>query len=173
MARLLRVGEAYVAENAVVTGDVTLGAGASVWFFSVLRGDDAPIRIGARTNVQDHVIVHADPGVELVVGEEVTIGHRVTLHCAEVGPRCLIGMGAVLLRGARIGEGSIVAAGALVTEGMVVPPRSLVRGLPARVAGEVGEDGVRAALHGVANYQKKIEAYLRGAFDWPARRPSP
>ncbi|MCU0724447.1 MAG: gamma carbonic anhydrase family protein [Planctomycetes bacterium] len=167
MARLVRVGGAYVAENAVITGDVTLGAGASVWFFSVLRGDDAPIRIGARTNVQDHAILHADPGLALVVGEEVTIGHRVTIHCAEVGPRCLLGMGAVLLRGARIGEGSIIAAGALVTEGMVVPPRSLVRGLPGRVVADVGEEGARAALHGVGNYLKKIEAYSRGDFDWP------
>ena len=167
MVVLRNVGGAYVAENAVIAGDVTLGAGASVWFFSVLRGDDAPIRVGARTNVQDHAVVHADPGVELTIGEEVTIGPRVTIHCAEVGPRCLIGMGAVLLRGARIGEGAIVAAGAVVTEGMVVPARSLVAGVPGRVVREVGDAGIRAALEGVENYRRKIEAYARGAYDWP------
>jgi carbonic anhydrase/acetyltransferase-like protein (isoleucine patch superfamily) len=170
MRRLLKIGNAWVAENAVVTGDVTLSEDASVWFFSAIRGDDAPIRIGARTNVQDHCVVHADPGVPLTIGEEVTIGHRATVHCASVGPRCLIGIGAILLKGAVIGEGSIVAAGAVVTEGMVVPPRSMVRGVPAKVAGSVGEEGVRAALHGVSNYLKKLEAYAGGGYAWPPAR---
>ena len=156
-------GGAHVAQGAVVTGDVTFGAEANVWFGCVLRGDDAPLVIGARTNVQDLTMIHADPGVPNRIGEEVTIGHRCVLHGAEVGDRCLIGMGAVLLGGSRIGAESIVAAGAVVKEGMVVPPRSLVVGVPARIVREIGDEQVEDLRRSAQGYVDKVRLYLTEA----------
>src|SRR5882672_3793586 len=126
-------GGAFVASNAVITGDVTLGEDVGVWFGCVVRGDDAPLSIGRRTNVQDLTMVHADTGVPNVIGEEVTIGHRCVLHGARIEDRCLIGMGAVLLGGSVIGKESLIAAGAVVKEGFLVPRRSLVGGVPGKV----------------------------------------
>jgi len=163
--RVERVGEAFVAENAAVTGDVTLGAGASVWFGCVLRGDDAPIRVGARTNIQDLTMVHADPGVPNEIGEECTVGHSAVLHGARVEPRCLIGMGAILLSGSVIGEGSVVAAGCVVTEGTSLPPRSLVRGVPGKVVREVTDDEYRVwILEAAEEYVKKAVMHAEGKF---------
>ena len=156
-------GGAAAATNATLTGSVTLGEDASVWFGCVLRGDDAPIRIGARTNVQDLTMIHADPGVPNRIGEEVTIGHRCVLHGAEVGDRCLIGMGAVLLGGSRIGAESIVAAGAVEKEGMVVPPRSLVVGVPARIVREIGDEQVEDLRRSAQGYVDKVRLYLAEA----------
>lgn len=153
-------GGAFVASNAIVTGDVTLGADAGVWFGCVLRGDDAPLSIGARTNVQDLTMIHADTGVPNLIGEEVTIGHRVVLHGASVGDRALIGMGAVLLGGSVIGAESLVAAGAVVKERFVVPPRSLVAGVPAKIVRELREDEVRLLRESAAGYVAKIRLYL-------------
>lgn len=153
-------GGAYRANNAVLTGDVTLGEDASVWFGCVLRGDDAPLLIGRRTNIQDLTMVHADPGVPNTIGENVTVGHRVVLHGATVGDRCLIGMGAVLLGGSQIGEESIVAAGAVVKEGYVVPPRSLVAGVPARIVRPIRDDEVIQILKSAEGYVQKLRQYL-------------
>ena len=153
-------GGAFVAANAVVTGEVSFGADAGVWFGCVLRGDDAPLAIGARTNVQDLTMVHADTGVPKTIGSDVTVGHRVVLHGAEVGDRCLIGMGAVLLGGSRIGAESLVAAGAVVKEGFVVPPRSLVAGVPARIVRELSDAEVARILESAQGYVRKIRLYL-------------
>jgi carbonic anhydrase/acetyltransferase-like protein (isoleucine patch superfamily) len=131
-----------------------------IWFGCVLRGDDAPLIVGRRTNVQDLTMVHADPGVPNVLGEEVTVGHRCVLHGAQIGDRCLIGMGAILLGGSRIGAESIIGAGALVKEGMIVPPRSLVVGLPARIVREVTEEEVQRIRQSAEGYVKKIHLYL-------------
>ncbi|HYJ33983.1 MAG TPA: gamma carbonic anhydrase family protein [Candidatus Binatia bacterium] len=129
---------AFVAANAVVLGDVLLGEESSVWYGTVVRGDAGPIRVGARTNIQDLCMLHATTGRSgLTIGDEVTVGHRVILHGAVVRDRCLIGMGSVLLDDCEIGEESLVAAGAVVLEGMRVPPRSFVAGMPARVRGAI------------------------------------
>ncbi len=153
-------GGAWIAQGAVVTGDVTLGEDANVWFGCVLRGDDAPLLIGPRSNVQDGTIVHADPGVPNRIGADVTIGHRCVLHGAEVEDRCLIGMGAILLGGSRIGAGSIVGAGALVKENAVIPPRSLVVGVPARVVREVTQEEYDHLLEHAAGYVEAVRRYL-------------
>jgi len=158
-------GGAFVASGAVVTGDVTLGEDVGVWFGCVVRGDDAPLTVGARTNVQDLTMIHADTGVPNVIGEEVTIGHRCVLHGAEVEDLCLIGMGAILLGGSRIGAGSIVGAGALVKENMVVPPRSLVVGLPGRVVREVTDEELEMIRRSAEGYVRKIRLYLDGGAD--------
>jgi gamma-carbonic anhydrase len=136
--------DVFVADTASVIGDVHLGDEASVWFGAVLRGDYYPIRIGARTNVQDNCVVHITAGrAATTVGDDVTVGHAATLHGCTVGNRCLIGMGSIVLDGAVIGDDSFVAAGSLVTPGTVVAPRSFVVGRPARVTRAVTEDDLR------------------------------
>ena len=125
---------AYIDRSAVIIGDVVIGEDASVWPLTVIRGDVHYIRIGARTNVQDGCVLHVMKDEHpLILGDDVTIGHRVTLHGCTVESRCLIGMGAILLNGVQVGAGSIVAAGTLLTERTVIPPGSLVVGAPGKV----------------------------------------
>lgn len=127
---------AFVAPTAIVVGDVVLGEQTSIWYGTVVRGDVGPIRVGARTNIQDLCMLHVTTGLPgLTIGDEVTVGHRAILHGAVVRDRCLIGMGAILLDGCEIGEESLVAAGSVVREGTIVPPGSLVAGTPAVVKG--------------------------------------
>jgi len=129
---------AFVADNVVIIGDVEIGEDASIWFGSILRGDVNYIRIGARTNIQDQTIIHvSSQGLPTIVEENVTVGHRVTLHACHVESGCLIGIGSIIMDGARIGRDSIVGAGTLVTPGTQIPPRSLVIGSPGRVKREV------------------------------------
>jgi carbonic anhydrase/acetyltransferase-like protein (isoleucine patch superfamily) len=131
---------AWIAPGACVVGEVTVGAGASLWYGVVARADRERIEIGESTNVQDGCVLHADPGLPLVLGDRISVGHRAVVHGAVIEDDVLIGMGAVVLNGARIGAGSIVGAGACVPEGMVVPPRSLLLGVPARVLREVTDE---------------------------------
>ena len=153
-------GGAWAATNAVLTGDLTFGEDATIWFGCVLRGDDAPLVVGRRTNIQDLSMMHADPGVSNVLGEEVTIGHGCVLHGAHVADRCLIGMGAVLLAGSRSGEESIIAAGAVVREGAEIPPRSLVVGVPGKILRQVNDDEVASILESAEGYVQKARLYL-------------
>ena len=125
--------DAWIAASAVVVGDVVIGAQSSVWFHTVVRGDVAAIRIGARTNLQDHVVVHVFGGRSATtIGDDVTIGHRALLHGCTIGNRALIGMGAILLDGAEIGDECLIGAGSLVPPGTKIPARSLALGNPAR-----------------------------------------
>jgi carbonic anhydrase/acetyltransferase-like protein (isoleucine patch superfamily) len=128
---------AFVAPGASVMGDVTLEADTSVWYQAVLRGDLAPIVVGAESNIQDGTIVHVDAGLPCTVGRRVGVGHRVILHGCVVEDECLIGMGSVLLNGVRVGSGCVVAAGAVIPEGIIVPPGSLVMGVPGRIVRQV------------------------------------
>ena len=153
-------GGAYKAKNAIVTGDVTLERDGSVWFGCVVRGDDAPLVIGARTNVQDLTMIHADPGVPNVIGREVTIGHRCVLHGARVGDGALIGMGAVLLGGSIIGEEALVAAGAVVREGFQVPSGTLVAGVPAKIIRPLSDEERASLRASAAGYVAKLRLYL-------------
>ena len=149
----------WVAPGAFVIGKVHLGEGSSVWYGAVLRGDTEPIRIGARTNVQDGCVLHADPGFPATVGEGCVVGHNAVVHGCEVGDGCLIGMGATILNGAKIGAGSIVAAGAVVPENREFPPRSLIVGLPAKRAGEVTEEQTRDIERGAREYVERAAAH--------------
>jgi len=124
---------AWVAHNATVVGQVTLGPDVNLWYGAVVRGDDAPLSIGARTNLQDGAVMHADTGVRNDVAEDVTVGHGAILHGTKVERYALIGMGSILLAGSVIGEGAVVAAGCVVSENFVVPPYSLVVGVPCKV----------------------------------------
>ncbi len=150
---------AFVAPGAYLIGAVYLGEESSVWYGAVLRGDTEPIRIGARTNIQDGCVLHADPGYPAMVGEECVVGHKAVVHGCEVGDGCLIGMNATVLNGARIGEGSIVAAGAVVPEGREFPPRSLIAGVPARRFGEVTEEQTHDIARGVRSYVERAATY--------------
>ncbi|MFD3503780.1 gamma carbonic anhydrase family protein [Streptomyces sp. NPDC058678] len=132
--------EAFVSPTSSVIGDVTLEAGASIWYGAVVRGDVERISVGARSNIQDNCTLHADPGFPVTIGERVSVGHNAVVHGATVGDDCLIGMGATVLNGAVIGAGSLVAAQALVPQGMRVPPGSLVAGVPAKVRRELTEE---------------------------------
>jgi carbonic anhydrase/acetyltransferase-like protein (isoleucine patch superfamily) len=157
-----RIGaRVFLAPNATIIGDVEIGDDASVWFGAVLRGDMGPIRVGARTNVQDVACLHMTDGVsECVVGDEVTIGHGAILHGCRVGDGCLVGMGSVLLDNCVIGAGSVVAAGSLVPPRAVYPEGSLVRGSPARLHRAVDEAEGRMGRDGAARYLVAARAYL-------------
>ena len=132
-------GTAFVAPGAVLIGRVTIGAEASVWYGAVLRADRDTIVVGARSNVQDGCVLHADPGMPLSVGSDVTIGHNATLHGCTIEDLVLIGMGAIVLNGARVARHSIVAAGTVLTEGQQVPEGVLVAGVPGKVRRDVSE----------------------------------
>ena len=159
---------AYIEETAVIIGDVVIGERSSVWFHTVVRGDVHYIRIGDRTNVQDLCMLHVTHDTHpLVIGHDVTIGHRVVLHGCTVQDRVLIGMGAVIMDGAVIGEDSVVGAGALVTEGTVVPPKSLILGMPAKVKRPVTEQELAWIRESAENYVR----YARQYMDGPDRPP--
>lgn len=149
---------AWVADSAQVMGDVDVGEDVGLWFGVVARGDTAPIRIGARTNIQDHTVLHADVGMPLSIGEGVTVGHKAMLHGCTVGDNSLIGIGAVVLNGAHIGNNCLVGAGALVTEGKAFPDGSLILGSPAKLVKALTPeqiDGLRqSAAHYVDNAQR-------------------
>ena len=149
-------GRFWVADNAVVLGDVTLEDDASVWFNVVIRGDNEPIVIGARSNIQDGCILHTDPGFPMVIGPDVTVGHMAMLHGCMVGAGALIGIGAIVLNGAKIGEGSLIGAGALVGEGKEIPPRSLVLGSPGKVVRELREEDVARMRRGAESVREEF-----------------
>lgn len=130
---------AFVAETAVLIGDVTVGPGASVWYGAVLRGDSGSISVGANTNIQDNAVIHAGDGFRTVIGSGVTVGHGALVHGCAVGDGALIGMHATVLNGAVVGAGSVVAAGAVVTEGTEVAPGCVAMGVPAKVRGRVSD----------------------------------
>jgi len=151
---------AFVAESAIVIGDVEIGERSSVWFGSILRGDVNHIRIGNRTNIQDGSIIHVSSKTHpTVIEDEITLGHRVTLHGCHVETGCLIGIGAIILDGVRIGRNSLVAAGSLVTPNTKISPRSLVMGSPARVKRELTDDEIYNQSRFWQNYTDLLKIY--------------
>lgn len=154
--------DAFLAPGSAVIGRTTLSAGATVWFGAVLRADHEDIVIGEGTNLQDNVVMHADPGRPARIGSYVTVGHSVTLHGCTVGDRSLIGMGSTIMNGAVVGEESLVAAGSLITEGKQFPPGVLIAGSPAQVKRELSADE-RANLPRSAHFYRELAGrYLAG-----------
>jgi gamma-carbonic anhydrase len=154
---------AFVAANATVLGAVSVDEDASIWFGSVVRGDVVPIRIGARTNIQDLTMIHGSSGgPDVIIGDDVTVGHRVILHGCQVGNGCLIGMGAILLDEVVVGAHSLIAAGSLVPPRMVIPPRSFVMGSPAKIKREVSDDEMRDFLASAHHYLALSRLYSSG-----------
>ena len=155
---------AYVADNATVIGDVEVGARASIWFGTVLRGDVYHIRIGAETSVQDNTVIHVTHGAHAtVVGSRVTVGHSVTLHGCTIGDRCILGMSATILDQAEIGDQCIVGAGSLVTPGTRIPARSLVLGSPARVKRQLTDEELRWLDSSADHYVELLRTYKADA----------
>jgi carbonic anhydrase/acetyltransferase-like protein (isoleucine patch superfamily) len=153
----------FVAENAAIIGDVVIGDESSIWYATTVRGDVMPIRIGARTSIQDNTVIHVTSdfsGTE--IGDDCTIGHSAIIHACTVESFCLIGMGSILLDGVRIGTGSLVGAGALVTPGTNIPPGSLVIGSPAKVKRPLNDKEREQIRYGAAHYVELARAYLAG-----------
>jgi carbonic anhydrase/acetyltransferase-like protein (isoleucine patch superfamily) len=158
-----RIGErVFVAENATLIGDVTLGDDCSIWYGAVLRGDVHSIRIGARTNIQDNCVLHVTNGTHPIeIAEEVTIGHGVIAHGCAIARGALIGMGSRVLDGATIGELALIGAGALVSEGMEIPARTLAVGVPAKVKRDLRMDEIARLDQSWRNYMEYKEKYLK------------
>lgn len=151
---------AWVAETAVIVGDVTLHPKTNIWYGAVLRGDESAITIGEGTNIQDLTMVHSDIGYPTTIGKEVTIGHGVILHGCTVGDHCTIGMGAILLNGSSVGEGSIIGAGTLVTQGTAIPSGVLALGSPAKVVRPLRPDELEGICHSAQHYHNLAKLQL-------------
>lgn len=151
---------ALIVDSAQIIGDVEIGEQSSVWFNAVVRGDVNYIRIGKRTNIQDGCVLHVSRMTyPLIVADDVTVGHNVTLHACIVQSRCLIGMGAIVMDGAEVGEDSIIGAGAVVTPKTIIPPRSMVLGFPAKVKRGLSEKEVRHIQESASHYVGDIQDY--------------
>ncbi len=152
-------GRFWIADNAIVIGDVVLEEDASVWFASVVRGDNEQIKIGKRSNVQDACVLHTDPGFPLTIGPDCTVGHMVMLHGCTIGERSLIGIGCIVLNGAKIGPECLIGANTLIPEGKEIPPRSLVMGSPGRVVRELADADVERFTGAAGRYVKNWKRY--------------
>ncbi len=153
---------AYIADSAQVIGKVTLEENASVWFGTIIRGDSEHIRIGRNSNVQDGSVLHADEGVPLTLGENVSVGHKVMLHGCTVGDGSLIGIGAVVLNHAKIGRNCLVGAGALVTEGKEFPDGSMILGSPAKAVKQLSSEQIAGLQRIAQHYVDNAERYRKG-----------
>lgn len=152
----------FIAPTATVIGNVKIAQGSSVWFGAVLRSDMALIQIGRNTSVQENAIIHVSEGVETLIGDRVTIGHGAIVHGAQVEDTVLIGIGAIVLDGARVGAGSMIGAGAVVTEGTEIPDRSLVLGVPGKVVRQVTAEQLELIEANAKSYTALAQRYLRG-----------
>ena len=153
---------AWVADSAQVMGDVVLGADSSVWFGVVIRGDTEPITVGRGSNIQDNSVLHADHGLPLSIGENVTVGHQVMLHGCTIGDYSLIGIAAVVLNGAKIGKNCLVGAGSLVTEGKEFPDGSLIMGSPAKAVRQLSPEQIEGLKMSAKHYINNASRYKAG-----------
>jgi carbonic anhydrase/acetyltransferase-like protein (isoleucine patch superfamily) len=153
----------FVAENAVVIGDVTIGAESSVWYGCVVRGDRSQVKIGARCNIQDGAIIHEAPEHAVRIGDDVSLGHGAIVHGATLGDRVLVGIRAVVLNGANVGSDCVIGAGAVVTPGMQVPDASIVIGLPGRVIRPASEEDLQLIRRTAESYVRLSRRYLAEA----------
>jgi carbonic anhydrase/acetyltransferase-like protein (isoleucine patch superfamily) len=166
-------GRYWIAPNASVIGHVRLGEDCSVWFGATLRGDNEPIALGARSNIQEGSTLHTDLGFPLDIGADCTIGHNAILHGCTIGTGSLIGMGAIILNGARIGAGCLVGAGALVTEGKVFPDHSLIVGSPAKPIRGLEETAVAGLKAAAAHYVENWRRFAKGMVEISEKRGRP
>lgn len=160
-------GRCWIAPDAVVLGNVVLEEDASVWFRTVIRGDNEEIRIGARSNVQDGCVLHTDPGFPMHIEPDCTIGHMVMLHGCRIGRRSLVGIGSIILNGADIGEGCLIGANTLIPEKKVIPPRSMVLGSPGKVVRELSEDDVARFSAAAGRYVENWRRFAEGLAPQP------
>ena len=151
--------DAFVAETAVLIGDVTVGPDSSVWYGAVIRGDCSAITVGRGTSIQDNAVLHTEKDRPLAIGDNVTVGHASLVHCASVGSNTLVGMGAIILNDAVVGKNCIIGAGALVTGKKVIPDGSLVMGSPAVIKREVTQEELDRNLVNAAHYVELAQQY--------------
>jgi len=150
----------FIAASADIIGNVEIGEHSSVWFQTVLRGDILPIKIGARTNIQDQSVLHTTPGgTPTIVGDDVTVGHRVILHGVHIKDRILIGMGSTILDNVVVGEDSLIGAGSLVTKGTIIPPKSLVMGSPAKIIRSLKPEEIEMIRKSAEGYVNNSRRY--------------
>jgi len=169
--RIMRaIRDFYIAENAVVTGDVVFAAGVNIWYGVIIRGDLATISLGPRVNIQDGCILHTDAGMPQTVEEGVVAGHGAILHGTHIGRDSLVGIGARLLSGCAVGEECLIAAGSVVTENRRIPPRSVVMGIPGRVVREIRPEELERTRSICAHYMEMAQRYVRGAYPPPWQR---
>ncbi|MDQ3072858.1 MAG: gamma carbonic anhydrase family protein [Bacteroidota bacterium] len=159
-AKVRKDRDVFIAGNATVHGDITIGEGSSIWFGAVLRAEHAEIRIGRHTNIQDGSIIHVDPGFPVHIGDEVVIGHGSIIHGAHIGSNSLIGMRATVLNGARVGSWCIIGAHALITENMVIPDHSIVMGAPGKIVKTLSGDQKERIKRNAAVYVELARKYL-------------
>ena len=159
--KVKNLGENWSASNASIIGDVTLEKNTSIWFNVTLRGDIENIYVGEGSNVQDSSVLHTDPGYPLKIGKNVTIGHLVTLHGCTIKDDSLIGIGAVILNGAKIGKNCIIGANALITENKVIPDKSLVIGSPGKIIRQVTDEEIKSITENAIHYQKNWKKYSK------------
>ncbi len=157
----VRASSAYIAPGAFVIGEVEIGAQSSVWFNTVIRGDEEAISIGEETNIQDNSTVHADKGFPVEIGDRVTVGHNCVLHGSTIGSGAVIGMHSTLLNGCRIGENAVIGAGSLVTSGKEIPPGHLAVGRPVKVVRKLTPEEIADAQQGYAIYRERAALYRR------------
>ncbi|MHC4924306.1 MAG: gamma carbonic anhydrase family protein [Planctomycetota bacterium] len=158
----------FVASNAVITGDVRIGADASIWYGCSVRGDEDTLTIGRGTNIQDNCVMHADPDEPQTIGEDCVVGHGALLHGAVIGDRCLIGMGAIILQRAEIGDECLIGAGTLIRAGAKIPSRSVVLGVPGKVVRQVTDEEAAGFLVDAQGYVTKAREHVEGKW----RRPT-
>lgn len=154
--------EYWVADSAMVMGSVMLMKGASVWFNAVIRGDHELITVGEGSNVQDGCVLHTDPGCPLVIGADVTVGHKVMLHGCEIGDNSLIGINAVVLNRVKIGRNCLIGANALITEGKEIPDNSMVMGSPGKVVRELSEQEIAGLTQSAVDYRRNAARFRQG-----------
>ena len=155
-------GKFWIAPNAVVLGNVSLEEDASVWFAATVRGDNEPIIIGQRSNVQDGCVLHTDPGFPLKIGPDCTVGHMVMLHGCSIGRGSLIGIGSIILNGAKIGEECLIGANTLIAEGKEIPARSMVLGSPGKIVRQLSDDDVKRFGGAAGRYVTNWKRYAAG-----------
>jgi carbonic anhydrase/acetyltransferase-like protein (isoleucine patch superfamily) len=151
----------WVAPDANVIGSVTIGDGVGIWFGATLRGDNEPITVGRGSNIQEGVMVHADPGFPATIGENCTIGHHAIIHGCTIGDNSLVGMGATVLNGAKIGKNCLIGANALVTEGKEFPDNSLIVGSPARAIRTLDDTAVASLKTSAKNYVRNWQRFAK------------
>lgn len=154
--------DVWVADTAAVAGNVVMEEGSSVWFGTVIRGDNETITIGARSNIQDNAVLHSDPGSPLTIGEGVTVGHQAMLHGCTIGDNTLVGIGATILNGTKIGKNCLIGAHALITENKVIPDNSVVMGAPGRVIKQVPEAQEAMLMASADYYVKNAQRFKNG-----------
>ena len=161
---MIKKNEVYIMESAEIVGDVTIGENSSVWNKAVIRGDESPIRIGKRTNIQDMCVIHAERHIPIEIRDNVTIGHSAVIHCRRIGSNCLIGMGAMLLDNVEIGEYSIIGAGTVVAENTKIPSRSVVMGVPGKVVRQINDLDIKRIKNAAQDYLHLSKSHHDGKY---------